>query len=263
MAAAPSSPKGWAQVLRSAQGVIACDGTRARVLLGSAILVSWNNSSGVSSGDCLAAFSGAVGAVGSHGADLFVYRDLIEQIRQGGCVTDVAAGDLDGPHIHRFLINADIYLATDTSFGAAVLAGVPLAFTLGLDAGAIGQKVQRTRAATIGDAYVQRPLATTQGAEERRGPAHPDQAKNAPHKAIRLSWWRTKQHLNGQAGLDRGIAETRLPPTFSGWRRLPHHVVIEPDRQRSPLLQHFVIGRPVRGLVLRSGPIANAIQLSC
>jgi hypothetical protein len=29
------------------------------------------------------------------------------------------------------------------------------------------------------------------------------------------------------------------------------------------LLQHFVIGRPVRGLVLRSGPIAKSIQLSC
>ena len=106
------------------------------------------------------AFAGVIGAVGSHGTDLFVCRDLIEQIRQDGCVTDVAAGDLDGPHLQRFLVNADMYLAPDTSFGAAVLAGVPLAFTLGLDAGAIDHEVRRTRAAAIGDAYVQRPLAT-------------------------------------------------------------------------------------------------------
>ena len=52
MVAAPSSPKGWAQVLRGAQGVIACDGTRARGLPGSGILAWCNDSSGVSSGDC-------------------------------------------------------------------------------------------------------------------------------------------------------------------------------------------------------------------
>lgn len=156
-----------------------------------------------------------------------------------------------------------MYLAPDTSFGAAVLAGVPFAFTLGLDADAIDQEVQRTRAAAIGDSYVQRPLATAQGAEVRHGPVHPDQPKKALHKACRLSQRHAEQHLHGQAGLDRGIAETRLPPTFSGWRRLPHHVGIEPDRQRSSLLQRCVIGRPVRGLVLRGGPTAHAIQLSC
>lgn len=68
---------------------------------------------------------------------------------------------------------------------------------------------------------------------------------------------------NGQAGLECTIAEDLLPTSLAAGRWPPNHVGIKPDRQRSPPLQRFVIGRTVRGLVLRGGPSAHASQLSC
>lgn len=95
------------------------------------------------------AFAGVVGAIGGHGTDLLICRGLVEQIRQNGDITNVAAGDLEGPHLQRFLVDPDVYLAPDAPLGAAVLAGVPLALTLGLDAGAVDQQVQRPVTAAI------------------------------------------------------------------------------------------------------------------
>lgn len=40
------------------------------------------------------------------------------------------AGDLESPNAQRCLVDVDVYLAPDTQLGAAVLASVPLAFTL-------------------------------------------------------------------------------------------------------------------------------------
>ena len=42
---------------------------------------------------------------------------------------------MDGPNLQRFLVDADVYLAPDAALWAPVLAGVPLAFAFGLDAG--------------------------------------------------------------------------------------------------------------------------------
>lgn len=65
----------------------------------------------------------------------------------------------------RFLVDANMYLAPNPAFWAAMPAGVPLAFTLGFDARAIDQQVQRAGAATIGQAHVQGVLAAAQSAE--------------------------------------------------------------------------------------------------
>ena len=86
---------------------------------------------------------------GGYRSDILIWWDLVEQFGQHGRVADVAAGDLDGPDLQRLLINSDVYLSPDAPLGAAVLARVPLAFTLGLDAGAVDQQVQRARAATV------------------------------------------------------------------------------------------------------------------
>jgi hypothetical protein len=42
------------------------------------------------------------------------------------------------------LVDTDVDLAPDASLVAAMLAGIPFAFTLDLDAGAIDQQVQRS-----------------------------------------------------------------------------------------------------------------------
>jgi len=39
-------------------------------------------------------------------------------------------GDRESPNAQRFLVDVDVYLAPDVPLGAAVLASVPLAFTL-------------------------------------------------------------------------------------------------------------------------------------
>jgi hypothetical protein len=42
------------------------------------------------------------------------------------------------------LVYVDVYLAPDAPLGATVLAGAPLVFALGLDAGAVDEQVQRS-----------------------------------------------------------------------------------------------------------------------
>ena len=116
------------------------------------------------------ALSGVMGAVGGNATNLLIRRDLVQQFWQDRRVTNVAACALAGPDLQRFFVDADMYLAPDAAFGATVLAGVPLAFTFGLDAGAVDEQVQRTRTATIGDAHIQRSLTAAQGSEVRHRP---------------------------------------------------------------------------------------------
>jgi hypothetical protein len=52
--------------------------------------------------------------------------DLIEQVRQHGCVPDPVSGDLDCPYLKRFLVDPYMYLAPKAAFGTTMLARVPL-----------------------------------------------------------------------------------------------------------------------------------------
>lgn len=90
--------------------------------------ISPTNGSGIARGDRLVAFTGVVGVVGGDGTDLFVSRDLVEQVGQDRCITDVASGDLYRPDLQGLLVDADVCLAPDAPLGIAVLAGVPLSF---------------------------------------------------------------------------------------------------------------------------------------
>jgi len=56
---------------------------------------------------------------------------------------------------------------------------------------------------------------------------------------------------NGQAGLDRGVAIGELAATLSGRLGLPRYLGIEPDCQRTPALERFIVGPPVPDLVGR------------
>ena len=71
----------------------------------------------------------------------------------------MAPGDLDSADLQCFLIESEMDLAPDAPFGTAMLAGMPLAFPLDLDAGAIDQQVQWPLGAAVGDVYGQGLLA--------------------------------------------------------------------------------------------------------
>ena len=78
------------------------------------------------------------------------------------------------------------------------------------------QQVERAGAASIRKGHVQRLLPATQGAETGYGPVQTGQSQQALHQPGRLAGWHTKQHLHGQASLDRGIGETLLTAAVSG-----------------------------------------------
>ncbi len=92
--------------------------------------------------NCIVAFARIVGPVGSHAAKLLIGRDLAEQVGQHRGVANTTAGDFDRTDLKRFRIYSNMYLAPQAALGAAMLARVPLAFTLRLDARTIDQQVQ-------------------------------------------------------------------------------------------------------------------------
>lgn len=84
--------------------------------------------------------------------------------------------------------------------------------------------------APIGQAHVQRLLTTAQRAEVGHGPGQSDQLQKALYEPGGLPQRHAKQDLQGQAGLDRRIAELALAATFASWRRRPDHLRVKPDR---------------------------------
>jgi hypothetical protein len=119
--------------------------------------------------------SGVEGAIGGDAADLLIGRDLVEKFGQHGRVTYVAGGELGSPDFQCFLVDPDVDLAPDPTFGPAVLSRVPLTFALDLDAGAVDQEMERPRRAAIGDVDLQGLLATAEGAEVGHRPVQTDQ----------------------------------------------------------------------------------------
>lgn len=138
---APSSPEHPAKVFGRTQGVVSRHGSGGDALLGLRVLAGRDDGVGYTLGDRIMALAGVVGTVGGHRADLFAKRYLAEQIEQDSCVADMAPGDLDSADLQRLFIDSEMNLAPDPPLGTAVLAGVPLAFALNLDAGAVNQQM--------------------------------------------------------------------------------------------------------------------------
>lgn len=153
-------------------------------------------------------------------------------------------------------------LAPDASFGPAMLARVPFAFTLDFDTGAVAQEVQRALRATIGNVHSESLLAARQGAEIRDLPIQPGQSQQAFDETRSLPERHSEEHFHRQAGLDSSITLGRLSPALAGGHGVPAHFGIEPDRQRPPALERIVVGGPVRSLVARGYGSAHALQLS-
>lgn len=103
--------------------------------------------------------AGVESAVGCDGCDLLIGRDLVQQLGQHRCTAHVAGGELSRPDFQGFLVDPDVDLAPDAPLGTAMLAGVPLAFALDLDPGAVDQQVQRAVRTAVGDVDLQGLLA--------------------------------------------------------------------------------------------------------
>ena len=89
----------------------------------------------------IVAFECVAGPVGGHAAKLLIGQYLGEQVKQHARVPDVAARNLNGPHIQCFPINSDTYFAAKAETETTMLTRVLLAFTFSLDACAVDQQV--------------------------------------------------------------------------------------------------------------------------
>ena len=104
--------------------------------------------------------------------------------------------ELNGSDLQRLLVDPEVDFAPDPPFGTAMLARIPLAFTLDLDAGAVDQQVQRPLRAAIRDVHGQGLLAAGQRAEVGHCPVQADQLQQALDKPGRLPKRHAEQDLH-------------------------------------------------------------------
>lgn len=57
--------------------------------------------------------------------DDLIGRNLVQEFGQHGRITYIVCGDLHGPNFECFLIDPNVNLAPDASFGATMLTGIP------------------------------------------------------------------------------------------------------------------------------------------
>lgn len=125
----------------------------------------------------------------------------------------------------------------------------------------VDQQMQRAFRSTVGDVDGQGLLAPGQGAEVGHRPVEANQPQQALDEPSRLPERHAEQHLHREARLYGGIAVGLLPATSACRRGLPTHIGAEPDRQRAPTLERFIVGWPVPGLVGRGRRFTHAHQL--
>jgi hypothetical protein len=151
-------------------------------------------------GDGVVTSARVVCTVRDHAANPLIAQDLVEQIGQHRRISGVAVGDLNRSDFQRLLVDTDVDLAPDASLGAAVLAGIPLAFPFDLDAGAIhcsavvclqtkrsDKQVQRALRAAIRNVHRKCLLALADGAGLRQVPIECRKPQEAFHKACHLT----------------------------------------------------------------------------
>lgn len=116
-----------------------------------------------------------------------------------------------------------------------MLAGAPLPFPLGLDAGAIDKKVQRAGSTAIRQVYVRHLLTAANCAEIWHDPTPSNEPQQTFDKPGRLSQRPAEQHLQGQAGLNRSLAELLLSEPLVALRWHPDPLRINSNRKWSAL----------------------------
>ena len=260
--AAPSSPDGSTDAFRRPKDFVwrDCPGGIGLPELG--ILAGRYDSGGPTGGDRVMALAGVEGTTGGDAAELLFGRDLVQQFWQHRRIAHVACGELRRSDFQGLLVDPDVDLAADPAFCTSMIAGVPLAFALDLDAGTVDQQMQRTIRSTVGGVHLQGFLPPRQRAEVRHRPVEADQLHLALDEPGRLPERHAEEDLHGQAGLNRGIAVVTMLAALAGRRGLLGHRGIEPDRKRASALKCLVVARPVPGLVGRGCRSVHGLQLS-
>jgi hypothetical protein len=110
-----------------------------------------------------------------------------------------------------------------------MFAGVPFAFALNLDAGAVDQQVKRTFGAAIRDIDGQCLLAARQRAEVGHRPVEAYQPQHALDEAGCLPERHANQHHDRPASLNGSIAIGLLATRLACRRGIPANTLDSPD----------------------------------
>jgi len=98
------------------------------------------------------AAAGVIGTVSGHRADLFTFRDLVEQLRQDRTVAVAAGCKLHRPDVRSGRIHGQMDLAPLAAALNTVLSRLPFAPSpMELDAGAVNKQVQRAIGTPVRD----------------------------------------------------------------------------------------------------------------
>jgi hypothetical protein len=143
--AAPPLSQGTTQISLRIDRIVARNGSGAGRLSRLCILTWWDHCMRVSGGYPLMTFTRVICPVCGDTAKFLIGRDLVQKSGWHWRITDVANGDFNHSNFQCFLVALYVDLAPYASFGAAVLAGIPLPFTFGFDPRAKGEEVQEDR----------------------------------------------------------------------------------------------------------------------
>ena len=116
-----------------------------------------------------------IGTIGGHGADLFVFVNLFQQIWQGGAVTVSAGAELDRTDVGCSRVQSQMNFSPLASALNTMLTSLPLAIAEELDACAVHEQVQQSVSTVVGDLNCQGLLPAAQGGKVGHGPVQPRQ----------------------------------------------------------------------------------------
>ncbi len=137
------SPQGTSEISAGPHGFVSRDGARRCWLPKLRILPGRDDGCGCPSGNHVVASARVIGPTSGDRGDLLIRWDLFQQVGQHRCIADFACGDADRADLQCFFVQPEVKLAPQALFASAMLASVPLAFTLSLDPGRIDQQMQR------------------------------------------------------------------------------------------------------------------------
>ena len=185
-----------------------------------------------------------------------VLRNLRQQLRQHRCIANGVVRDLDGTDLQGLSIDAQVHLAPLPAIVGPVLLRLPVALAQ------FSRRCCRSAgAAPRCEGHTQRLLAPLQGAVVGHTPVQPGQLDQALGQARYLTKAQPKHALQGQAELDRSVAEHSRAAWPTTGRTLPLEVGIEPDHQRSSVLERLVVLTPSRRAVHCPRWLAHPLSL--
>ncbi len=126
-----------------------------------------------------------------------------------------------------------------------MLAREPFSIAEELDPCAVHQQVERTGRTAVRYLHRDAFLSAAQGRKVRHRPVEASHRQNTLHHPGRLSERKPEQDLHHEAELNGRIAEDCRPTVTPGPGTAPRHLFVQPDQQRTTLLQRPVVGLPV------------------